>query len=479
MGFVMNWGKGERCILKKSISRWLTMSVLSSTALLSGCGEHLPYPTKIQSVNAHRMKELSPAASPSVNTGLQPKVFGMRKFPYPYKAMLAISSDADHETLRKFNLIHEFINTHAWIPQIGHYGIGIPFADSVFMYNGSNTNKMIDYGNVRKPQELSWFKGTSGNSNESVIINQYMHDGWIDTLHSWGDFTNKNPNTTLFTPNLAKNAIHSLVSNGDRLTVWTDHGNQSNVDDFGSYGRDKFYTYQQGANPWSKYYHANMTLPYGVRFVWPDNASADFGRTSMIYPLHLPNHRTVWGFWRYTSMGIQKSTGNPEWDWTVGDLSKQITASNLASLEQHQEYSIVAQHLEALNTAFPLPPNAIDALWLLANQYDQKKLLVATTSHLLNYNVTQVYIQYHVTYSGGLAWIHLDKIVDPVDGSYVPTYTDVRGLTFYTSNPAKTVIEIGNTPIPSQDISYNPSDGSHPSIGVKWFAPDTKNYAIS
>ncbi|MFD1676656.1 hypothetical protein [Alicyclobacillus fodiniaquatilis] len=402
------------------------------------------------------------------------RVLGLRRFPYPYDAMLAISSDADDETLRKFNLIHEFINTREKTP-FGYYGLGLPFADSVFMFNGSNLPKPVDVGNAPRSEEMSWFRGVSNQSLDAAEINHYIHAGWIDTLHSYGDFSRVNPHQTLFTRQLAKQAVDALQSHGDTLTVWTDHGNQSNVDDFGSFGKAKFYNYQQGADPKSPYYHANITIPYGVRFVWPDVASDVYGRTSMIYPLTLPDKQKVWGFWRYTSSGMTQD-GSPIWDWTVGDLSQQITLQKLEALEKNHDYCIIAQHLEALNARLPLPQNAIDALWTLDHQYTEKKLLVATTSQLLNYNVVQQYLHYHVTYDHGNTDIHIDDIRDPVDGTFRPTLTDLRGITFYTSSPARTVIEIGDTPVPASDIMDNPSDSVGKSIGIKWFTWSTKNY---
>ncbi|MCY0894874.1 MAG: hypothetical protein OWS03_01080 [Alicyclobacillaceae bacterium] len=424
---------------------------------------------------SNNSSSLSSTAKPQ--SYVVPRVLGLRKFPYPYEAMLALSSDADHETLRKFNLVHQFINTEQLTPS-GYYGVGLPFADSFFMYNGSNTDKLIDAGGVRKPHELSWFKGTSQVPYAAAILNHYIHVGWIDTLHSWGDFTGKDPYKTKFRRQLAEQGVRALEADGDYLTVWTDHGNQSNVDDMGSYGTKPFFWYQQGANPWSKYYHANITIPYGVRFVWSDKPDSSVGLPSMIYPLKLPNGDKVWGFWRYTSVGVSKR-GYTEWDWTVGDLGMQINRAHLLWLERHHDYSIVAQHLEALNDKYPLPPNAINALQLLAEQYRQKKILVATTSQLLNYNVTQQYVHYTTTYQNGKAYIHIENIHDSVDGTYKPTLSDVRGLTFYTTNPAETVIEIGNTPVPSRFIVDNPSDGVAKSISIRWFHWSTKNYAIS
>ncbi|GMA61030.1 hypothetical protein NZD89_15365 [Alicyclobacillus fastidiosus] len=404
-------------------------------------------------------------------------ILGMRRFPYPYDSMLAISSDADHETLRKFNLIHEFVNTHQKTP-FGYYGLGLPFADSFFMYNGSNINSPVDTGNTPITQEMSWYKGVSNQQFDAKEINHYIKCGWIDTLHSYGDFSRQNQWTTLFSRQLAVRAINTLKENDDYLTVWTDHGNQSNVDNFGLYGTNPFYNYQLGSAPKTPYYHTDLTIPYGVRFVWPDGNSDVFGHTSMIYPITLPDGRKVWGFYRYTSSGYT-SNGNPKWDWSVGNLSQQLTPQNLESLEKSHDYSIIAQHLEAINTKLPLPQNAIDALWLLAGQYDKKKILVSTTSQLLNYNVSQQYLHYDVTYSSGLAYIHINSITDPVDGTYIPTLTDIRGVTFYTSDPSRTIIEIWDRPIPSSYVQHNPSDGVAPSVGIKWFTWNTTNYAES
>ena len=45
----------------------------------------------------------------------------LRKFPYPYNAMLAISSDIDDTTLEEFKTYHEILNTKEQTP----YGQGL------------------------------------------------------------------------------------------------------------------------------------------------------------------------------------------------------------------------------------------------------------------------------------------------------------------------------------------------------------------
>ncbi|WP_290589181.1 hypothetical protein [Alicyclobacillus sp.] len=429
--------------------------------------------------SGHRLRPTNriPSGETGRNLHGQPgpvKVYGMRKFPYPYKAMLAISSDADHETLRKFNLIHEFLNTTAPTP-FGK-GLGLDISDSFFLYNGSNLTHPIDYANVPIRDEFTYFRGVSDKPYFASVIDRYIHCGWIDTMHTFGDFSRQDASQTLFNRRLAVQGIQALKRAHDFVTVWTDHGNESNVDNFGAYGTRRFYDYQQGGNPKSPYHVTDLLIPYGIRFVWADQPSDVFGHDSIIYPLRLPDGRRVWGFWRYTNSGYLRN-GLPEWNWTVDDLASQLTIGNLLHLEWWHQYAIIAQHLCADNERNPLPQNAISALRLLARQYHEGNILVARTSRLLQYNVTQKYLRYYVTHDGDKAVIHLTWIDDPVLGRHAVTLADIRGVTFYTSDPERTQIDIWNTPLNPKLIQDNRSDGVAPSVEVKWYPPDTRNYA--
>jgi hypothetical protein len=55
-----------------------------------------------------------------------------RRFPYPYKALLAISSDTDATSPWEFIGIHRFLNTLT--PAIPYYGdgVGLDMGDSFF-----------------------------------------------------------------------------------------------------------------------------------------------------------------------------------------------------------------------------------------------------------------------------------------------------------------------------------------------------------
>ncbi|GGJ09424.1 hypothetical protein GCM10010885_18140 [Alicyclobacillus cellulosilyticus] len=475
------WGS-KMGVLAAAVVTWTAPVRPAQPLGVSRAPDGAETPVAMHRVLRHEAAGL-PAGDGGVGTGTRTAVakpsvvvYGMRKFPYPYQAMLAISSDADHETLRKFNLIHTFLNTTQMTP-MGR-GLGLDIADSFFMYNGSNLRENVDWHESGLAGEFTYFYRTSDIPFGAKIIDRYIHAGWIDAMHSFGDFSMQNPHQTLFRRQLAVQAIRTLEAHKDFVTVWTDHGNQSNVDNFGAWGVSRFYRYQQGALPGSPYHVTDLLIPYGIRFVWADIPSARFGYPSIIYPLRLPDGRKVWGFWRYTSSSIDKR-GDSHWVWSVDDLSQVLTIRHLLEIEWGHEYAIVATHLCSDNDVNPLPGNAVAALRLLQHQYLAGHILVARTSRLLQYNVTQRYLQYYVTRSHQEAVIHITGIADPVFGWQPPTLANLRGVTFYTSDPARTQIDIWNTPVNPALIQRNPTDGVHPSIGIRWYPPDTRNYAVT
>ncbi|MCL6489646.1 MAG: hypothetical protein K6T76_12030 [Alicyclobacillus mali] len=418
-----------------------------------------------------------PAAAEWQAASASPTVYGVRRFPYPYRAMLAISSDADSQTLRKFNLVHRFINT-TQITALGR-GLGLDFADSFFVYTANDQPHIVDeIGRVPLQREFSYFRGTGRVPYGAKAIHAYIRDGWIDTMHTYGDFSQVNQQTTRFRRHLAAQAVTALKANRDFVDVWTDHGNRSNVDNFGARGRGRFYAYQQGDLPGSPYYHTDLTIPYGIRFVWPDISSNAFSRPSVVFPLRLTDGRRVWGFWRYTNERYTPQ-GAVVWNWTPYGLDEQLSEAHLARLEADGGLAVVAQHL--CGTPYPgvLPKDAVAALERLAQHERSGRLLVTRTSRLLHYNVTRDHLRYDVTHAFGRTYIHIRAVDDPVLGSHAPTLDEVRGVTFYTQNPRRTVLELGGRPVDPAMVVHNPSDGIHPSIGIRWFPKDTADHAIN
>ena len=59
-----------------------------------------------------------------------------RRFPYPYKSMIAFSSDLEGTGLKDHERIHQFINTkkpNSEMPFYSYDGLGIQWSDSFFL----------------------------------------------------------------------------------------------------------------------------------------------------------------------------------------------------------------------------------------------------------------------------------------------------------------------------------------------------------
>ena len=394
--------------------------------------------------------------------------------------MLAIESDADHATLRKFNLIHEFLNTTIDTP-MGR-GLGLDVSDSFFLYNGSNLRYTIDTNHTPLAKEMTFFKGVSRQLYYGPILLHYIKAGWIDTIHSMGDFSRIGARGTLFTRAEAVYGMRYLMAHGVRLTVFTDHGNQSNRANFGAYGYqdNAFFDYQQGDNPYSPYYVTDLLRKEGVRFVWADIYNNQYSYPSMIYPIHLRDGHSIWGFWRFTgTLNLIKRPDHPwvyDWQdfWNPYDLYRELSPGLLQQLIRTHGYTIIAQHLEGNPNRFVLPTSAIESLVRLAHMQDHGLILVARTSRLLLYNLVQQYLRYRTSYTRGVTYINIEDVADPVDGTFIPDRNQLHGITFVVQDPRQTVITVRGRPVPVQWLKRT----AH-TIGIVWYPPNTANYAVN
>ncbi len=411
---------------------------------------------------------------------MQKQIVTQRKFPWPYQSMLAIESDADHTDLRKFNIIHEFLNTKSET-MLGK-GLGLDISDSFFLYNGSNEPEEIDYNGATVRNEMTMFKGTSNvPSVYAPILLYYIRHGWIDTFHSAGDFSRVDSNTTLFSRQLEVNAMNFLKKENEvSINVFTDHGNQSNVANFGSY--IPFDHYMQGDNPHTRYYITDLLEHEGVRFVWSDHYDSQYIYNTMLYPITLRDGSEMWGFYRFT--GTRKVVYEPrggmiaDWNtmWNPGYLWEQLTQTRLDELVKAHGYTVIATHLEGNANQFPLNTQTIEALVHLAHMQDHGLILVARTSRLLNYNLVQQGVRDHVVYDkkNGITNIDITNVVNPVDGNFIPTWQQLRGITFYVKDPDYAMITIRGVPVPAWDVTRSPQ-----TIGLRWYSPDTTNWAVN
>ncbi|MHB1628840.1 MAG: hypothetical protein ACYCVB_10795 [Bacilli bacterium] len=395
-----------------------------------------------------------------------------RKFPYPYRAMLAIASDSDGMTLRKFILIHRYLNTFA-NTSMGR-GLGLDIADSFFFFVGTDRPGAIDARHTPWQDQMSYFYRLSTDDlhNAQAIVH-FSRVGWIDSLHGLGDFSMVDQTNTLFERRYAETARRAMRENNLRYTVWINHGNRSNVANFGSPES----TYQQGDLTQSPYYVADLMVQSGVKYIWT-RRDREFGLKSMLYPITLRDGVKRWGFYRYTDDGYDQ-LGNLLWNWNPAQLAWQLRPDHLRMIETRHLYAIVAQHLGGNDTENPVYGANLLALINLAHACREGRILVARTSRLLQYNEVQQWLHYTVRYSGVHADIDIDQVRDPVLGWRQPAMDDLRGVTFYSSSPRQTRVIVSGRVVQDVRLQYNQADYTgKPSISIPWWPANTLDNSL-
>jgi hypothetical protein len=321
-----------------------------------------------------------------------PAVVGLRSFPYPYRAMLAICSDLDETPDRDvYWEIARYLNS----------GDATPMGPGVELEVGNSI-----YFDMAPDQFAYWNTDDKGRA----MVRELVRSGHIDCIHSYGDLATTRAH--------AGRALEELQRHGCRLEVWIDHAvAPSNL------GADIMRGL--GDVPGTAVYHADLTCGFGVRYVWrgritsvigqdvsrslrdvfdPGHAAASsrtlakewakgwLGRLgSRKYAIHAPNEalrqvtlrdgRPVWEFLRVNSYwdGVENGA-------TAAGLAEVLRPRFLDTLVRRGGVALVYTHLgKVTDRREPLPPATRDALRLLASYRDSGRILVTTTRRLLDW----------------------------------------------------------------------------------------------
>ncbi|AOT73193.1 hypothetical protein Gferi_17815 [Geosporobacter ferrireducens] len=386
--------------------------------------------------------------------------------------MLAVANDIDGTAYQDFIEIHRFLNTTQHTTM--GYGLGLDISDSFWMYNVNNKKGYIDANNTLSWQEqISYFKGGDWNTPYfSKEIKHFINAGWIDSIHSFGDFSRNNYKDIQFKREHAVKAVEELEKEDIKIKVWINHGNAANVQNFG--GRYKSTEYQQGDVPNTAGYHTDLTIPYGIEFLWDSKGDNKIGHNSMIFPVTLKDGQKIWGFKRYTH---KIKDDKYLWQWDIYNLHNQLSKEHLDKIVDQNWYSIIANHMGNSIDDRTLPYSAIEAFTRLKKYQDEGKILVARTSRLLEYNRCHQFIEYEAFQADTDIDIYIKGINDPQRGFFVPIIDQIRGITFYTGTADNVKIYINTTEIPQEEIQINYKDGVPISAGITWHKPDSTDYS--
>jgi hypothetical protein len=166
--------------------------------------------------------------------------------PSPYRAALALSIDCDGCTVERLNQVFRYWTTD----------LGLPVASSMFLYSR----------NPSAPPQASYLDG-----DRDGLLDAYRR-GWIDTLHSLGDFAGQT-----CTREMARRAFDALAADGVRIQVWTNHGGPENVHNL---VREN----ARGDVPGSDCYLSDLACDYGIRYVWGSHLTHLIGQDRRASP---------------------------------------------------------------------------------------------------------------------------------------------------------------------------------------------------
>ena len=312
--------------------------------------------------------------------------------PYPYQGMFTLCSDLDETPdWQTYAAICRFLNTTDDSPM--GPGLGLEIGNSLYF---------------DMPDDQFAYWNTSELGRE--MTHRLIQSGHIDAFHSFGDLCT--------TRSQARKNIEALQSAGCELKVWIDHAQA-----ISNFGADIMQG--QGDVKDSESYHADLTLDAGVEYVWVGRVTSVIGQntprslrglieprqigasvktvlkefakgmTSRLgkskYDMHVSNQVLRRTRLRDGQPCYEFLRADPHWagvgaeDSSLG-LADSINRRYLDTLCTRNGISIHYTHLGKISDKKrPFTPEVLDAMRLLEDYANNKKILVTTTRRILDF----------------------------------------------------------------------------------------------
>lgn len=437
--------------------------------------------------NAHRyLKRHDRATLKRITPRL---VDGVRieRFPRSYRAMVAVSSDADQSTRAAFESFFTYFRTSETTPY--GPGLGLDMAHSFFPYGVGQTWALFKSSPDTDPQWIT--------HPEREAMLRYLRAGWIDTIHSYGDFEAPEQ----FAREMALPIVELLREQRLPISVWTNHGNpRRNLSVICGVGRravkrgstdassasedlhaDGAMQRCTGDAPGHTAYHTDLTANLGIRYAWNmGSSSTPLGVSSTLSPAQMSNGEAIWGFVRFSHCALDRPgekgghVALPLWHMVGFDV--QASEDVLNYLVDNQMFSIMGQHFAcaacgARDGTSPdsIPEQALAGMRRLKHWQDDGLILVARTVDLLNYNRAHDFLRFSVARSATETIIDVTAIDDPVFGTQVPTVDGLRGITFRYTGELQPQIRIAGVNVEPCRLEFGTVDGAR-TVGFRWAA---------
>ncbi len=396
----------------------------------------------------------------------------LRRFPYPYRAMLAISSDLDETPDRHvYAESMRFLNTTE-MTAMGP-GVGLEVSNSI-------------YFDMPPGQFCYWSTDDAG----KAMVQDLIRSGHIDCLHSFGDLVT--------TRAAAGKALDELAAHDCRTSVWVDHATAPTNLGAGIMAG-------HGDEPGHAAYHADLTIGHGIRYIWRGRVTSVLGQNAppSLGGLWTPRHplasaRTIGkeaakrmlarrGDPKYAIHGpnrtLRKVTlrdgvstleflrSNPHWGGvssceTARGIGQVLTDRMLDRLVGREGVCILYTHLGKIaDPATPFGPSAVQAFGRLAGRYRSGAVLTTTVSRALGYLAAVEQITWSTQRQDGLLHIEVTYADGAAASGPDDGIGDLAGLTFLV--PEDTPCRISVNGVRSERLIANPPDQTgHASVSL-------------
>ncbi len=386
----------------------------------------------------------------------------LRSAPHPYAAMLAICSDLDETPdARIYFETARYLNTTE-TTRMGP-GLGLEVGNTMYF--------------DMPPDQFAYW-----NADEAARegIRTLIRSGHIDCFHSFGDLATSRADAT--------RSLDELDRHGCRLAVWIDHAVAPT-----NFGAD----IMQGTGdvPGAAAYHADLTVAFGVRYVWRGRVTSVTGqdvprRLGGIFDRRHPvaSARTLAkeaAKGALGSMGVKKYAiharnrllrcvtlrdgqpvleflrANPYWQAvdqgeTADGLAGVLTPTLLDRMVARKGTMLLYTHLGKIrDRAMPFAPATRLALERLAKAYHEGRILVTTTRRLLDHARERDEATWTCSQRHGALEIHLRT---PGDGA---------GLGFDVADPDRTVLVVNGVPA-LRTVRASSMSGRPGYVGLPW-----------
>lgn len=401
-----------------------------------------------------------------------PKV-RLRRYPYPYRAALALCSDLDNtESLEVYLAIMDFVNSKR-STALGR-GLGLEVGNSFWFFNHTDIPQLTYFQDETGSQETEF----------AAICRDMWQSGHIDVLHSYGNFDDGG-----FSRRFAEIACNEVLRRGARIETWVNHGGENNRQNIG------FNNWCQGAVRGSSKYHMDLLQAIGVRNAWLGRMThilGQDGRNSLnvrmkdlaqrlifstkyrrfkehfydrenrlMRAVKLQDETWLWDFQRWVNASGRQHRID------ANDLIAQLKPANIDRLLQNEGTLIVYTHMcEGIKDLKAFPQRLTKNLKHIARRYHDGQLLVATTTRLLNYSELVAHVNFTLRTDGSFIHINISPKLRSLDTFWDISDNDIQGLTFYCDEPEHVKVWLGDKEIP---CVTNPYDATgQPSVSIPW-----------